>query len=117
MLSLAAYKVVHVLGVLLLFVAFGAVLGEGTRRRLASATHGIGLLLIVITGFGALARLGLSGPGSWPLWVWLKLVVWLVLGAAMTLAKRSPGIAKALWWILPLLGATAACLAIYKPGA
>jgi hypothetical protein len=115
MISLTAYKVAHILGVLLVFVAFGAMLGDGTRRRLASSTHGIGLLLALITGFGMLARLGIHGPGSWPLWVWLKLVVFLFLGAAMTLAKRNPKSAKALWWLLPLVGAAAGYLAIYKP--
>jgi hypothetical protein len=117
MLSLAAYKVVHILGVLLVFVAFGAALGEGSRRKLASLTHGIGLLIVLIAGFGAMARLGISGPGSWPLWIWLKLVIWLVLGAAMIVAKRSPAAARALWWALPLLGAAAAYLALFKPGA
>ena len=67
MLSVAAYKVVHIFGVLLLFVALGAALGDGSRRRLASMTHGIGLLIVLIAGFGALARLGIHSPGSWPL--------------------------------------------------
>jgi hypothetical protein len=117
MLSVAAYKVVHIFGVLLVFVGFGGILGGGARPRLARATHGIGMLLVVIAGFGMLARLGIYGPGSWPLWVWLKLVIWLALGAAMAVAKRAPGAARALWWILPLLGAGAAYLALFKPGA
>jgi hypothetical protein len=117
MMSVAAYKVVHIFGVLLVFVALGATLAEGSRRRLASMTHGIGLLIVLIAGFGALARLGIHSPGNWPLWIWLKLVIWLVLGAAMIFAKRSPAAARALWWLLPLLGAAAAYLALFKPGA
>ena len=114
--SLAAYKVLHLLGAFLVFVAFGGALAAGDREgKLARVTHGIGMLLLVVAGFGALARLGLHGPGSWPLWVWLKLVVWMALGAAMTVAKRAPQAARALWWILPLLGATAAYLALFKP--
>jgi hypothetical protein len=115
--SLAAYKVIHIFGVLLVFAGLGAMLGEGSRRRLASASHGIGLLIVLIAGFGALARLGLSGPGSWPLWIWLKLAIWLLLGAAMTVGKRSPAAARALWWVVPVLGAAAAYLALFKPGA
>jgi hypothetical protein len=117
MMSVAAYKVVHIFGVLLVFVALGAALGEGSRRRLASMTHGIGLLIVLIAGFGALARLGIHSPGNWPLWIWLKLLIWLVLGAAMTFARRSPAAARALWWLLPLLGGAAAYLALFKPGA
>ena len=117
MLSVAAYKVAHIFGVLLVFVAFGAALVDGSRRKLATMTHGIGLLIVLVAGFGALARLGIHGPGGWPLWIWLKLLIWLALGAAMTVARRSPATAKALWWLLPLLGAAAAYLALFKPGA
>lgn len=116
MLSLSLYKVVHVFGVLLVFLGFGALLG-GERRRAATLAHGIGLAVILVAGFGALARLGVANPGGWPLWVWLKLAVWLALGALMTVGKRSPAAARTFWWLVPILGAAAAYLALYKPGA
>ncbi len=117
MLSLSVYKVAHLFGVLLVFLGFGALVGDGSNRRTAQIAHGLGLVIVLVAGFGALARLGISGPGSWPLWIWLKLAIWLALGALVTVAKRSRGTAKMLWWLLPVLGAAAAYLAIYKPGA
>lgn len=120
--SLAAYKVLHVLGILFTFIALGGLLlaartgGERVQdRKLAGMLHGIGLVIILVSGFGALARLGLSNPGIWPLWMWIKLVVWLVLGAALVFIKRAPGLRTLLWILLPILGAVAAYMAFYKP--
>jgi hypothetical protein len=122
MLDLPAYKVLHLLGVVLLFTAFGGLLvaaragvQTGVSRKVAGITHGVALAVILIAGFGALAKLGLSNPGIWPLWVWLKLVIWLLLGAAVVAIKRSPRSATLLWWVLPLLGAAAGWLALTKP--
>jgi hypothetical protein len=49
--------------------------------------------------------------------VWPKLAIWLVMGGVIALAYRGQAVAKALWIAIPLLGAVAAWLAIYKPGA
>jgi hypothetical protein len=120
--SLAAYKVLHILGILFTFTALGGLLlasrtgGERVQdRKFAGMLHGIGLVIILISGFGALARLGMSNPGIWPLWMWIKLAVWLLLGAALVLIKRAPGLRTLLWILLPVLGAIAAYMAFYKP--
>ncbi len=116
--SLSAFKVLHVLGFALAFTAIGAAYASAAERRLSGLTHGAGLLLLLFSGFGMLGALGLShSPGGWPLWIWLKLVVWLALGAALVLLRRAPGLRTLLWWLLPLLGAAAAYLALFKPGA
>jgi hypothetical protein len=122
--SLAAFKVLHLLGIVLTFSALGALWvaaapqEQGGARRLAGMTHGVGLLLVLFAGFGLLGALGLGhNPAGWPLWLWLKLVIWLALGAAVVVLRRAPGLRGLLWWGLPLLGAAAAYLAFYKPGA
>jgi hypothetical protein len=117
--SLLAYKVLHLLGIFLLFAALGvltlrAAQGE-ERSKLASATHGIALLIILVGGFGAMARLGLAHDWRFPLWIWVKLGIWLILGAAPVLARRMPRLATLWWWLFPLLGATSAYFALYKP--
>ena len=122
MISLAAYKVLHILGSLFTFIALGGLLlaartgGERVQdRKLAGMLHGIGLVIILVSGFGALARIGMSTPGIWPRWMWVKRVLWRVLGAALVLIQRAPGMRTLLWILLPVLGALAAYMALYKP--
>ena len=121
MIPFLVYKTFHLVGVMLTIVALGGMAihaaNGGTRdqaltRRLTTATHGLGLLLVLVAGFGMLARLGGSvGSG----WVLIKLVIWLVLGAAAVVPYRRPQFARALFLIVPLLAALAAIVAITKP--
>lgn len=116
--SLLAYKVLHVLGFFLVFTALGGAIlqahlggGNGRGRKLTGIAHGVGLLILLVSGFGALAKLGVG----FPVWVWLKIVIWLVFGGVTVLVRKQPSLAGALWWLLPLLGAFAGYLALYKP--
>jgi hypothetical protein len=122
MITYGVYRLVHILGILVLFLALGglslhAASGGGRdhkrSRRLAMATHGIGLFVILLGGFGMLARLGINT--GFPGWIWAKLGVWLVLGALVMLPYRFPALARPLWLIVPLLGTVAAYMALYKP--
>lgn len=112
--SLVAYKVIHILSIMLLFTALGGMLAGADRKR-AGMTHGIALILILVSGFGALARIGLSNPGIWPMWLWLKALIWIALGGVIVLIRRAPRSAPLLWWVLPLLGGLAGYLALFKP--
>jgi hypothetical protein len=122
--SFAAYKVIHILSVLFVFVSLGALMlaardgvERGNGRKLAGMTHGIALLAVLVAGFGALARLGMPNPAAWPMWVWIKALIWLVLGGIIVLIRRSPRLGTLLWWMIPLLGGIATWAAVYKPGA
>jgi len=117
--SYPLFKLLHLLGVLLLFASLGgAVLQQVAQstseraRKLAGLTHGASMLLILIAGFGALAKLG----AGFPPWAMGKLVIWLLLAASPVVIRKAPNLATALWWLLPLLGSVAAYLAIFKPG-
>lgn len=118
----AIYKVLHLLGAFGLFVALAAMCAQAmvaapesapVRRRSLSILHGVGAVLLLVSGFGMLATLGLSG--AMPGWAWAKVILWLILGAAVMVPARRPQSARWLLWILPLLGAVAAWLAIAKP--
>jgi hypothetical protein len=125
MISYEAYKVLHLLGVVCVIAALGGVAvhaGNGGQRqgnalrRVISALHGLGLLVILVAGFGLLARLDLVSGGL-PMWVYGKLALWLVAGALLAIPYRRPAAARGTLMIgLPLLGAIAAWLAVYKPG-
>ena len=121
MIPFIVYKTLHLVGVMLTVVALGGMAihaaNGGTRdqsltRRLTTATHGLGLLLVLVAGFGMLVRLGGSAMGGWVL---IKLVIWVVLGAAAVVPYRRPQFARVLFLIVPLLAALAAIVAITKP--
>lgn len=119
MISLQVYNVAHVLGAFLLMTGLGALAvyalaGYGANAgasKLAAMAHGIGLLLILVAGFGQLARLGTGFSG----WVWAKIVIWLLLGAAGFLMRRSPRLASLMLLLAPLLGGVAVWLGVFKP--
>jgi hypothetical protein len=115
------YKFLHLIGVVLLFLALGgavlrarlgAAVGE-TGRRLVAITHGVALVVLLVAGFGSLAKLGFHFP--FPAWVWIKIVIWLLMGGVVVFLRARPQSANAWWWRIALLGALAAYLGVYKP--
>jgi hypothetical protein len=127
--SLQVYQILHMGGFALVFVALGGMasfamqtagvtIAEGetppARPKLWAILHGLGLVLLLVAGFGALAKLGYKGP---PAWAWGKLVIWLLLGATPVIFKRAPQVAKPLVAALPLIALAAAALAVLKPGS
>jgi hypothetical protein len=124
MIPYPVYKIVHILGIILLMSALGGAAvramvagGEAARggpQRLLAIFHGVGAFFILLGGFGMLARIG-GMQGAFPGWVWAKIAVWILLGAALILPRRRPALARPVLFALPLLGGLAAYLAIYKP--
>ena len=120
--DMAVYKMVHMLGLVLLFQSLGASLlvtlsGMDTsafsNAKMARIMHGVGIVLILVGGFGMMARLGISWP--LPIWIWIKLIIWIVLGLVLTIVKKKPESTR-LWWTLVIVfGALAAYLGGFKP--
>ncbi len=119
--SYLVYKLLHLLGVVLVLAAAGGVAvhaANGGRREenelrgVLASMHGIGLILSLVAGFGLLGKIGAGMP---PPWAWAKLLIWLVFGAALTLSYRSRALARRLVIAVPLLAALAGYLALYKP--
>lgn len=115
------YKVLHILGVMLLFAGAGGLIllqlqesASARARKLAGLTHGLALILILIAGFGSVAKLGLSLTSPW---VVGKIVIWLIFGLLPLILRKLPRQATLLWWVAALLGAVAAWLGVFKPGA
>ena len=103
--SMLVYKVIHIFSITLLFTAFGGLLlasraegQNGAGRKLAGMTHGLALVLILVSGFGALAKIGMSNPAIWPAWLWIKVLIWLAFGAVIVafLLLEPRGLAR-LW--------------------
>lgn len=119
----AVYKLTHLLGIFVLLITlalpFMHMLRGGTRadfprRRTLALTHGAASFLVLLGGFGMLARLGIV-QGGLPNWILVKLTIWLVLSGALALALRTTAGARAVLVGAPLLALLAAGFAIYKP--
>lgn len=122
MISYQVYKTVHLVGILMLFLSLGGVITHvingGSRdhswRKPLAITHGLGLLLALVGGFGLLARLGIM-HGMLPGWVLAKLAIWLVFAILIGVMIRKNSWAESLWFIVLILGGVAAYLAGTKP--
>jgi hypothetical protein len=116
MISYHAYKLIHLIGVFLLLISLGGQLVRTDSlawRKYLKVSHGIGLLLILIAGFGLLARLEMAWP--WPLWIYLKILVWIVLGLMPMWLRRVPSFGMIFWWAVLGLASFSAYLANFKP--
>ena len=114
------YKLMHFAGIFLTFMSISTYLSAAFRgsftdfpgKKLAGICHGIGLLLVLVGGFGLMARLNISS--GWPTWIFAKLFIWFCLGGSITLIRRKPNLASFLWWGIFALGIAAAYFARYK---
>ena len=111
------YQILHITGIIMIFMGYGALLARSLMksddpsvRKLGSATSGIGLLLVLVAGFGMMAKLGYSMTTPWLI---VKLLIWLALGGLTTLINRKPELAKTLWWGILGLGVLAAIMVYY----
>lgn len=115
------YKIMHLLGLMLLFFGFGGLLVSAyarvelkkAARIMGFVTHGVGLLFILVSGFGMAARLGMMT--GLPGWVKAKIVIWALLGIAISVVKRKGYIGWPVAILLWGLGTTAAMFAVTKP--
>lgn len=116
------YKVLHFFG---LFLTLSGLMGlvsvywnnatpASSARKVFAISHGVGLLIVLVSGFGLAARLGLVA--GLPAWIYMKLTIWLLVGAAIALVKRLQKYSK-IWFVVTLLLVTAAAfIAVTKPG-
>ena len=111
------YQILHVTGIIMLFMGYGALLARSLARsdsapvrKLGSMTSGIGLLLILIAGFGMISKLGHSFTAPWLI---VKMAIWLALGGVIVLINRKPALAKPLWFSILGLGIIASAMVYY----
>lgn len=115
------YKIMHLTGVILVFsglvglltVRMASVPVEGKVKSLVFISHGVGLLLALVGGFGLMARLGMTQ--SMPTWIYGKLVIWLALGAGIGFVKRKGQIGWPVFIALIAIFILAGYLAVVKP--
>lgn len=112
------YKILHFSGLILTFTSLSGYIfylvqnKSNEKKKLFSILHGIGLLILLVSGFGLAARLGLVS--QLPLWVYIKIAIWLVVGGAIAVIKRQVMGPLALYLIVVALGVFAAITAVTK---
>ncbi len=118
--SVEFYKILHLLAAFMVLISLGGLATHAANgggrdsnkvRAPLSVLHGLGLVISLVAGFGLIAKVGTG----FPIWVIMKLVIWLILGIALMIPNRAPQYARLLLWLLPVLGGIAAWLAIAKP--
>ena len=115
------YKILHLAGIFLLTTGLVGVLtlawaGHGVTGKVktfAFITHGTGLLFLLVSGFGLLARLGLAR--EMPSWVYVKLLIWAIFGGFIALLKRKGHIGWPLYFVMLAIFIVAAYFGVYKP--
>ena len=115
------YKIIHLTGIVLLFTGLTGLLTlkmagaevSGKVKKLVFSAHGLGAFLILLGGFGLLARLQLTS--NIPNWAYAKLAIWLIAAGGISVVKRKGQLGWPIYIGLLLLFITAAWLAIQKP--
>jgi hypothetical protein len=69
------YKIIHLIGISILGLGVGGMMAGGPNRKAFAICQGIGLLVMLVSGFGLLAKLKLG----YPPFAMVKTVVWLVI--------------------------------------
>ena len=112
--SIQFYEIIHFFSVIILTaVTFWALASpQPENRRRVMMFSGILALLALVSGFGLLARLGLSMQG----WVFVKLACWLGFTALTSLAyRRSEGQRRPLVLLTVVAVFLAVSMVVMKP--
>ncbi len=108
------YKLIHVVGALLLFCGLGGIFAAGKGGKppaLFLALHGLGLLAVLVAGIGFAHKSNLG----WPAWMIAKIGGWVLLAALPTLVRRGL-LPRAVALVLLLgIGAGAAWIGLTNP--
>ncbi|NNM29713.1 MAG: hypothetical protein HKO57_09325 [Akkermansiaceae bacterium] len=101
------YKYIHYVGIFMILTGLGGLIFAETKAiKLAGMSHGIGLFLTLLGGMG-MQKHEAIGFSSWFI---IKLVIWLLLGALIVVAKRKLLPPVATWLTAIILVSVAAWL-------
>jgi len=116
--SIQFYNFIHFVGIIMVFLSFGGLVMQSIAknddkglRRLGAITNGIGLLLVLVAGFGLWAKLKIPLSG----WLIVKVIIWFVFGGLVAVINRKPDLGKVLWWVILALGILAVVMVTFRP--
>jgi len=109
--KLEIYQLLHFAGIFTLLFSFGSLFIGKNYNKGAAMAHGVGLILILISGFGMQATMHLG----FPVWLILKIVIWLIFGGFIVLAKKSVINGFTAWVLITALALCSVYLAKTHP--
>lgn len=114
MISYEVYKVIHLTSLVVLLTSF-AIQFYGLSNKLHKILTGITTLLVLVSGMGLMARLGIGHGSAWPTWIYVKFTVWFAIGVGGALiVKRVPALRQQSYWFMLALFFIAAYAAVNK---
>lgn len=109
------YKMLHIISIVLFFALYASAsvkAKNGMKYKFETIFTGIMLFLILLAGMGLKK---FAAPGEWPLWINLKLGIWVIIGvAAHMVLKRFPQKSVKFFWFSVVLLVMASYLANYR---
>ncbi|MEO6739028.1 MAG: hypothetical protein ABIP20_02185 [Chthoniobacteraceae bacterium] len=105
------YLIIHLTGISLLAIGVGGMMAGGEKRKTFAMLQGLGLLVMLVSGFGLLAKLGLG----YPHFAIVKTALWLVIGALPVIFRKLKTPLPAAILISLILVGTMAYLGVMKP--
>ena len=115
--SYETYKLIHLFAIISLFLSIGALLvysgnNNKTQKKKIMILHGLAGLILLVSGFGLIARLKMH---SFPMWVNLKLGIWIILTVLTPILVAKKINKKWIWLLVFASGFSAIYLVVLKP--
>ena len=105
------YLIIHLTGIAMLSIGTGGMFADGKSRKTFASFQGIGLLVMLVSGFGLLAKLHLGFPH----FAMVKMALWVVIAMLPVIFRKlKTPLAAAILVSLALVGIMA-WLGVMKP--
>lgn len=106
------YKFLHLVGLIIFLLGLGgAIAATKETFKPYAILHGVGLFVMLLGGFGMQAKYqyDILSPG-----LVTKLLIWLLLGGLLVVAKRRVLPKTVLWAVIIALASIASYLGLFK---
>lgn len=103
MITYEIYKIIHLFFIVVLFATLALQVFTGSEpKKVHKMWYGISSLLVLVSGMGLLARIGVPHAEPWANWIRIKLTVWLALTIASPIILKRFHQLKKTWWFISL---------------
>lgn len=110
------YKIIHLTSLIVLFTSFGVSIFGDQKLKIFKILSGVATLLILVSGMGLMARIGIAHGKAFPLWINLKFIFWGLIGIGVpVIIKRFNHFKNFAFWGSLIIFVIAATVANYKP--